>query len=406
MLVVDEERCIGCGLCEKGCPYGGIVVNPGERKATVLDACNLCGICIDICTYGALRIERNEEEVEFPSHRGIMIWGEWGKCGGKIRPREVSLELVGKARQLARITMEEVMVVLVGPPDLKDLAESFLHHGAARVFCLEHELLMRYSSDGYAAAIIPLIEKIKPSKLLLGATPNGRDLAPKIAARLGVGLTADCTELTVGDGGELIQTRPAFGGNIMASIISPRTRPQMATVRPRIFRKLERDPSRSGEIVKIAVRLEPGCIRTRVVEECEDNGDSFSIEEAEVLVSIGRGIGRRENIEMIKALARELGGALSSSRALVEIGWMSQTRQVGQSGRTVSPRLYLALGISGAVQHLVGMSSSDIVIAVNNDPEAPIFGVSDFGIVGDIEEVVPSLLKALKEAREKGWTSD
>ncbi|MHA1407776.1 MAG: electron transfer flavoprotein subunit alpha/FixB family protein, partial [Candidatus Heimdallarchaeaceae archaeon] len=254
-------------------------------------------------------------------------------------------------------------------------------------------------TDGYTTVIASVIASEKPSIVLYGATPNGRDLAPRVAARLALGLTADCTGLSINEKRQLVQTRPAFGGNIMASILSPYTRPQMSTVRPNVFSMPEPDRNRTGIMEKVEVNLKPISIRTKIEKEEISEVEEISIEEAKILVSAGRGIEAKENLDLVAKLAEELGGTVSGSRALVDLGWLPHPKQVGQSGKTVAPTLYIALGISGAIQHLVGMSSSDTIIAINKDPEAPIFKVADFGIVGDIFEVVPELIKLLKQRK-------
>ena len=238
----------------------------------------------------------------------------------------------------------------------------------------------------------------KPAVILFGATPDGRDLAPRVAARLRLGLTADCTGLEVDEQGQLVQTRPAFGGNIMASIVTPFTRPQAATVRPNVFPAAAPDPGRPVAVAEFPVTLSKASIRTRVVEEIPAALQGEKIEEARVLVSAGRGCGEPSRLDLVRSLAQRLGGAMAGSRAIVELGWVPHTLQVGQSGTTVGPDLYVAVGISGAVQHVVGMSSSKKIIAINRDPDAPIFKVADLGIVGDAAAILPKLLAELDGA--------
>lgn len=387
---------MGCRACEKGCPFDALIMI--DDLPRVNDNCTLCGICVNLCAYQAMSIDRGiSQEISLEDWKNIMVWAQWEDRGDGPRIKDVTLELLGKARGMAKTTNESAIAALAGPPGLEGLGEELFRYGADRVMYVEHELLERYTTDGYANALSFLISSEKPSVVLFGATVNGRDLAPRIAARLGVGITADCTELTIDDGGQLVQTRPAFGGNIMASILSPNTRPQMATVRPRVFKTSPPDNRRKGAIEKPEIKIARRSLRTEVVEEVGEEDADIRIEESEVLVSIGRGIISKDNLEMVRELAYELGATMSSSRTLVELGWMPPSRQVGQSGKTVTPKLYLALGISGAIQHLVGMSSADVVVAVNKDPDAPIFKVADFGIVGDVFEVVPAILRKLKE---------
>jgi electron transfer flavoprotein alpha subunit len=303
---------------------------------------------------------------------------------------------LGKALELTNEINEEVAVVVLGSPGLSTLIDDLFYYGADIVYLFEHELLGEFSIDGYTTAFTSLIIDKKPSIVLYGATIKGRELAPRIAARLNLGLTADCTGLSINNQKQLVQTRPAFGGNIMASILSPYTRPQMATVRPNTFSMSKLEEPKKSQIEKFSLKLEKQSIRTTILEEFSSKSETINIEDSDILISVGRGIRTKENIKLIHELAQELKGTVSSSRALVELGWTEHPIQVGQSGKTVSPRLYLALGISGAIQHLVGMQTSDIIVAINSDPEAPIFKVADFGIVGDLFEIIPLLLNLCK----------
>ena len=403
MLEINEENCIGCKICEKVCPFSAIIVDPEDNKAKVLDTCTLCGACVNACRYDALAIKRtiaSKEDLE--KYSGIMIWGELERDGNNIlQIKNVVFELLGKAQELNKTLNETISVVILGSPGKIPSIDELYHYGADIVFVCEHDLLEHYSTDGFTTAITTLIINEKPSIFFYGATVNGRDLAPRIAARIASGLTADCTAFDINNEKQLVQTRPAFGGNIMASIISPFTRPQMATARPNNFSKPVKDTSRKGILKYFDVKIEKQSIRTKIIEETISTVESINIEEADILVSVGRGIGNKANLELVQELAREIKGVLSSSRALVELGWTSHPIQVGQSGKTVAPKLYFALGISGMIQHLVGMKSSDIIIAINTDPEAPIFKVADFGIVGDMFEIIPQFLKKLRFERRK-----
>ncbi len=401
MLQIDYEACTGCKICERVCPFGAIIVEPETKKARVLDNCTLCGACVNACNFNALSIERKAvSEEELALYKDVFVWSEWEKKGDTLQIKNVALELIAKGRELADKLGETIAVILLGK-NVDHLVDELFHHGADKVFLCQHDLLENYSTDGYTTVISSIIAVEKPSIVLYGATPNGRDLAPRIAARLALGLTADCTGLDINPVNQLVQTRPAFGGNIMASIISPYTRPQMSTVRPNVFTKLQLDTTRTGIVEEVEVTLKPISIRTKIVEEIVSQDESTNIEDAKILVSAGRGIGSKESLSLISDMAEELDATVSGSRALVDLGWIPHPQQVGQSGKTVAPTLYFALGISGAIQHLVGMSSSDTIVSINNDPDAPIFKVTDFGIVGDIFEIIPEFIKLLKARENK-----
>jgi electron transfer flavoprotein alpha subunit/NAD-dependent dihydropyrimidine dehydrogenase PreA subunit len=396
MLKVDTKKCTGCKICEKICPFGAIVVV--DMVAQVQANCTLCGACVSRCPAEALTIERRRvSEEELGLFSGVFIWAECEDKAEKLIPKKVAGELLSQGRRLSEKLGQELSVVVFGDDRLSRLY-TLIAYGADRVVRCRHHLLGRFNSDAFTSVLSALISKEKPSIFLFGATPHGRELAPRVAARLELGLTADCTGLNIDDKGNLIQTRPAFGGNIMASIVSPYTRPQMATVRPNVFPPAEPDASRTGKIEDFKVALSPASIRTKVVsmEQLADEG-SVGIEDADIIVAAGRGCRKKENLALIQELAEALGGVTAGSRALVELDWIPHTKQVGQSGLTVGPQLYIAVGISGAIQHLVGMSSAKTVIAINKDPDAPIFKVADLGIVGDAMDIVPMLIKKLKK---------
>ncbi|MHA2088643.1 MAG: FAD-binding protein [Promethearchaeota archaeon] len=398
---MTEENCTGCKICEATCPYGAIIVEAESKKAKVLDNCTLCGSCINVCRYKALSIKRLMIPLEdLKRFKGIIIWGELENKNGQLKFNKVVYELLGKALELNEKLNQKISVVILGLPGISTLIDDLFDYGADIVYLCEHELLKDYSIDGYTTVLTSIIIDKKPSIVLYGATIKGRELAPRIAARLNLGLTADCTELSINKEKQLIQTRPAFGGNIMASILSPYTRPQMATVRPNTFSKIKLLQPKKSNIENIKVKLEKQSIRTKIIEDFSSKKELINIEDADILISVGRGIGSKENIKLIHELAQELKGTVSSSRALVELGWTKHPIQVGQSGKTVSPKVYIALGISGAIQHLVGMQTSDIIIAINRDPEAPIFKVADFGIVGDLFEIIPQFLKLIRKSKE------
>ena len=400
MLIIDTKACTGCRLCEKNCPFGAILVV--DEKAAVQDNCTLCGACMNVCSEHAIAIERAAASPEeLAKYKGVFIWAECDEIadGERLVPKKVVLELLGVARGLAGTLGEEIQVLVLsdGRPVDTDI---LFAHGADGVIRHENKLLWPYSTDAYTTVISAMVAAKKPNIFLLGATPNGRDLAPRVGARLKLGLTADCTMLEINEDRQLVQTRPAFGGNIMASILTPFSRPQMATVRPNVFPVPAAEDDRSGPVEDFAVTLQRGVVRTRILEVEKVVTEGGGIENASIIVAGGTGLKAPENMAMLKELADALGGTVAGSRPLVEAGWIPHTKQVGQSGTTVSPDLYIAVGISGAVQHVVGMSSARTIIAINNDPEAPIFKVADIGIVGDAFEVVPALIKEIREAKQ------
>ena len=317
---------------------------------------------------------------------------------GKIKG--VSLELLGQGRKMADDLGEKLVAIIPGN-EIEDFAKMAIHYGADEAIVVDQKELKDYSTDGYTKAMCTLIKKYNPAVLLIGATNNGRDLGPRVSSRMQTGLTADCTELGVDSETRLVKwTRPAFGGNLMATILCPDHRPQIGTVRPGVFKKPEEDTGRKGEIIHETVEFGPDEIRTRIVEVItEAGGADVNLEEAEIVVSGGRGVGGPEGFEVLKELADEIGAQIGASRAAVDSGWISSLHQVGQTGKSVGPKIYIACGISGAIQHVAGMSSSDVIIAINKDPDAPIFNIADYGIVGDLFEIIPELTKRIRSSK-------
>ena len=323
------------------------------------------------------------------------VWVFAEQRQGTLTP--VVVELLGEGRKLADKLGVKLCALLVGS-NVKDLIQTLIHYGADRVYCVDNELLEKYTTDGYSKAVCIAVEKYKPEIIMMGATHIGRDLAPRIASKLNTGLTADCTGLEIDpEDGKLRQSRTAFGGNLMATIICPETRPQMCTVRPGVMDKAIKDTNRTGETIEIEVDISQKDIRTKVLEIVKIKRDMIPLTDADVIVSGGMGIKNAEGFKMLKELADVLGGTLGASRATVDAGWIDKSRQVGQTGTTVRPKLYIACGISGAIQHLAGMQESGMIVAINTNPNAPIFEVADYGIVGDVYEVVPQLIELLKD---------
>lgn len=324
-------------------------------------------------------------------YKDIWVFAEQRE--GKITP--VVIELLGEGKKLAAVDNKKLNAILLGH-NVEHLAEELIKYGAETVYYADSELLENFRTEAYTKVIVDAINEIKPEIVLVGATHIGRDVAPRIASRLNTGLTADCTKLEIDpEDGKIKQTRPAFGGNIMATIICPENRPQMSTVRPGVMDKAERDESRTGEIVRLNVDLKEEDIRTKVLEIVKSQEEKVSLTDANIIVSGGKGLGTPEGFKLIKEFADKLGGVVGSSRAAVDAGWIDRSHQVGQTGVTVKPNLYIACGISGAIQHLAGMKESDIIVAINKDPDAPIFQVADFGIVGDLYKVIPEIMEAL-----------
>ena len=395
-VIIDKEQCIGCNACGSACPFGAIVME--EDKAVVTDACTVCGACIDVCAVTAItRPAAAKPAVDTSEYKGVWVYIE--QFQGQAR--NVGLELLGQGRKLADAMGQELAAVLIGE-GVEPIAKDLFASGADKVYLLEGAEYKHYSTDAYTIAITDLIHTYKPAVILMGATNDGRDLGPRVACRVGTGLTADCTNLGIDEETGLVAwTRPAFGGNIMATILCPNHRPQMGTVRPNVFKRPEPDMSRSGELIRVASKVKAEDIRTRLVEilSLADTA-SCNLDEAEFIVSGGRGMGKPENFTLIEELATLLGGAVGASRAAVDAGWKPAIHQVGQTGKTVAPKVYIACGISGAIQHLAGMSTSDIIIAINKDADAPIFKSADFGIVGDALEVLPILIEEIKKLKQ------
>lgn len=391
-LLIYAHKCVGCGKCLKACPFGALVMV--NRLAVVdPDACTLCGACLETCPVGALALpERGAGGDDLSGYRGVWVVAEQKK--GVIQG--VTFELLGAGRELAAARGADLSAVLLGH-SVAAAAGVLIERGADRVYLADDPALGVYLDEPYSRIVARLIREYRPEIVLTGATAIGRALIPRVAVEVGTGLTADCTGLSIApDTGLLLQTRPAFGGNIMATIICERHRPQMATVRHKVMKESAPEPGRRGETVKIALREGETESRTRVLEVVEDLTSTVNIAEADIIVSGGRGMKGPENFALLQELADVLGGAVGASRSAVDAGWIPYSHQVGQTGKTVQPKVYFACGISGAIQHLVGMQSADTIVAVNKDPDAPIFSVADYGIVGDLFQVVPELIRQLK----------
>lgn len=333
--------------------------------------------------------------MKFPDYKGVLVFVE--QRDGEIQ--KVSLELLGKGRDLADQLGERLIAVILGH-NITSMADELVFYGAEEVVVVDDLNLKHYITEPYTKALANVLKSKKPSVVLIGASAIGRDLGPRVSARLHTGLTADCTSLEIDtESRDLLMTRPAFGGNIMATIICPDHRPQMSTVRPGVMKKPVRKAHLSGIIEMFDAGLSTADVNVEVLEVVKTSKKRINIEEAVTLVSAGRGVGSKENVEVLKNLAQELKGELSGSRAVIDLGWIEKDRQVGQTGKTVRPNLYIACGISGAIQHVAGMEESEYIIAINKNPDASIFEVADLGIVGDVNKIASALLEEIKLAR-------
>ena len=393
-IKVDLEKCIGCSLCVRSCAVDAITII--DKKAIIDEAkCTLCAACVEACKkYNAITIEkdRSEDSVDIAEYRDIAVFIEQrdGTVAG------VSYEMLGEGRKLADRLGEQLLAVLPGY-EMQKQAEELVKFGADKVFYFDSPACSNFQDDTYAGIVAGFINREKPSIVLAGATAIGRSFIPKVAAKVYGGLTADCTRLEIDtDKRLLLGTRPAFGGNLMATIICPHHRPQIATVRHKVMKAAVKDEHRTGEVV--VHKVEPGSIieRTRLIDIVKEVESTVNITEADIIVSGGRGLMKPENFGILRELAEVLGGAVGASRAAVDAGWIPYSHQVGQTGKTVCPKLYIACGISGSVQHMAGMQSADYIIAINKDPDADIFQIANLGIVGDVLEIVPALIAAFK----------
>ncbi|MFP4001722.1 MAG: FAD-binding protein [Thermoplasmata archaeon] len=399
MIEIDEELCTGCEKCVKVCPVDAIVMEEGVAR--LVGDCISCGACITACPVDAIEpvIEMKGDE-DFAEYDGVWVYAEQQK--GELKP--TGPQLLGKGRGLADELDEELCAVLIGK-DVGEIPEELSAYGAEKVYVIEGDVFENYSTEAYTTALTSLISRYKPNIFIFGATHLGRDLAPSIAGRMGLGLTADCTDLNIEEveGNKvLLQTRPAFGGNVMADIVCTNSRPQMATVRPHVMSPMEPDYESQYEVIEENIGVDEDIIRTEILEvmEPETTGE-IPVEEADTVVCGGRGVGKsKDDFEPLDKLAKKLGGTVGCSRPIVEQDIMPKSKQVGQSGKTISPKLYIVTGVSGAIQHKVGIRDSDHIIAINKDPDAPIFDVADFGIVGDLHEILPILLDRLDEVLE------
>ncbi|MBT4332996.1 MAG: electron transfer flavoprotein subunit alpha [Candidatus Cloacimonetes bacterium] len=392
MIEVIREKCVGCELCLKACAFDAIVIN--DKIAEIdLDKCTLCGACVSACPFDAIIIRKfGQEAIDRSLYKDIWVFAE--QKNNEIAP--VVFELLGKGSELAEQRECNLVAVLLGN-QVEELSKELIAYGADKVILVDDLRLKDFLDLPYSKALTELAKKYKPEIILSGASVIGRSFIPRVAVELHTGLTADCTGLEIdGETNNLMQTRPAFGGNILATIVTPNHLPQMATVRHKVMDPLDRDDSRKGEIIVENIDFSELKDDTKFLEFVKDESQMVNLTEADLVVAGGRGLKSKENFAIIEDLAKTIDGAIGASRASVDADWISYPHQVGQTGKTIKPKIYIAVGISGAIQHLAGMQSSDYIIAINKDPDAPIFKVADLGLVGDLFEIIPQITKKMK----------
>jgi len=395
LLIIDTETCIGCAACVASCPFGALTMV--NDKAVVDDKCTGCGACLEVCPVECLSLpESGEGAGDITAYKGVWVWVE--QFRGEAC--SISWEMMGQGRKIADALGTTLSACILGH-NADHIAQQAITYGADSVFLVDDPTVGVYRTAPYSKLLAQLVRHYKPEIFLLGASARGRDLAGAIATQVRTGLTADCTGLDIDPEKKLLrQTRPAFGGNIMATIICPNYRPQMATVRHRVFEMPEPDSSRQGQIVRVPAVMAEDQIASKVADFIMQEG-GVNLADAKIIVSGGRGVRGPEGFDPIRQLAEVLGGAVGSSRAAVDAGWIPYAHQVGQTGRTVRPDLYIACGISGAIQHLAGMGTAKVIVAINKDPEAPIFKVANYGVVGDLFQIVPALTEELRKRLRK-----
>jgi electron transfer flavoprotein alpha subunit len=394
---VINEKCAGCQLCVKICPFGAIKIT--DKKSIIdLDKCNLCGACIEACKFDAVVLTKiSPTDIDFPKkieeHKDVWVFCE--QKNGVVQ--SVAYELLGKGRELADTLGVDLCAVLLGE-NIKTEAQNVICRGADKVYMVDSPMVRHYQDEPYSKVFVKLIKEYKPEIVLCGATSTGRSLISRVAIGIHAGLTADCTGLDIDKENRLLlQTRPAFGGNIMATIVCPNHRPQMSTVRHKVMKEAGINKHHKGKIIEKSYDDQVYLSRTKLLDVVEEIEETVNLTEADIIVAGGRGMRNAGNFKLLEDLAKALGGAVGASRAAVDAEWKTYSHQVGQTGKTVCPKIYIACGISGQIQHLVGMQSSEIIVAVNKDPHAPIFSVATYGIVGDLFEIVPELTKRFKE---------
>lgn len=395
-LNISAEKCVGCGACKTACPFGAISIT--EAKAVVdMAQCRFCGSCVKACPVEAISMEKEEikDAVDKSLYKGVWVYAE--QRHGEIS--SVVYELLNKGSELAKSLNVSLSAILIGS-NISAKAQDLINRGADKVYVYDDPILAEFQDDPYSCILADLINEEKPEIVLMGATNIGRSFASRVAAKIYTGLTADCTALEIDlESGNLMQTRPAFGGNIMATILTPRHRPQMATVRHKVFKEAPVQERRTGEIINKTIDAQTILNRTKFLGFFKDQSADINISDADIIIAGGRGLGNSEGFELLKELAALLGGAVGASRAAVDSDWIPYSHQIGQTGRTVAPKVYIACGISGQIQHMVGVSSSDTIIAINKDKDCPMMQTATYSLVGDLYEIIPVIIKEIKSRK-------
>lgn len=403
-IKILADKCVGCAVCVGACPFGAISMaerpeHPKKQKLAVIDGnkCTFCGACVEACKFKAVDLKKEAAKVNINKADYKNVWVYAEQRHGEIS--SVVYELLNEGKKLAKDLGSKLCAVLIGD-NISAKAQDLIDRGAEKVYVFDDPIFIEFQDDPYADILTYLINKEKPEVILMGATNIGRSFASRVAARIRTGLTADCTALAINpETKNLEQTRPAFGGNIMATILTPNHRPQMATVRHKVFKEAPAVKGSKGEIVTEKCDATKLLNRTKFLGYIKDASGHINISDADIIVSGGRGLGKPEGFKLIEELADVLGGAVGASRAAVDSNWIPYSHQVGQTGRTVAPKIYIACGISGQIQHMVGMSSADTIIAINKDPNCPMMQTATYSLEGDLYEIIPNIIKEIKQQR-------